>query len=400
MVSPINSYYMSYYRSPLRQQRGYRSHPSLISQASKLYHSHEALYMTPPNDTAVPRWTIRQALQIIRQILPTSDLSYENLNRMSVAWLPYQERAVVYYLRRNPSIFHLVQELSSQYPDRPNWFNTMTLDNLKGDVSINRQAQSPHNTAVERPAFESKQPQRDIESLFQKLQEQIPRGAPPTAQSKLFAGVQALPVGALGWLSENPNLTGTFDLNESERERLDVLLQPSVLRVMNGLARNQQMLLTPDVIRILVSLLFNPMIHGTVGLPLSIFEARPEPDLEDEEAVTEIDTEMMSELNLQEPHDTTLGVYQRIELSAQQIRELCRHLKASGGITLEEFQEYKPLTDIESKLLRLLRQHRIFHAIADLDGKDMTLDPSDIRQALESHSVLLNEDHIELVFNP
>jgi hypothetical protein len=260
-------------------------------------------------------------------------------------------------------------------------------------------------------AFSPSQPQREIQQLLQRIQQNFPQNAPQNIQPQVNANGQTiLPYAGLAWLAQNPTALNQLGLNRTERNQLNALLQPTVLRFIEGLARNQQMMMTPELLRILVSLLFNPQLHRPGGiLPMSAFE--PKSNLEeaerdgeggtlDVEEVESADGEHMSSMDLHGPHDPTEGIFQRIELSAHEIRDLCRHLKLNGGITLEELQNYTPVNEEEKELLRYLRQYSIFHAIADLNGRDETLDPSDIKMALEDGTLLLDEEHIQLVIKP
>lgn len=382
-------------RRPAVQMNNIQKNP--LPEANKLPTVNEPL--------PASQWSLKQALQVIRQVLPTSALNLENLMNMSVAYLPYDQRAVVHYLRRNPNVFQRVAELSSQYPENPDWFNKLPLNALtttKQQPSANKPNASPPPPTILN-AFATARPQLEIQQLLQKIQTALPMDAPTIVRPQAnTSNASSLPFASLAWLASNPAAIDRLGLNSKERVQLNALLQPQVLRLIEGLVKHHQMMMSPEMIRILISLLFNPQLHRQGGmLPLSAFR----PKTKDEEEVDEIeepeliDTELRSDIELSVPNTQT-ELFQRIELSAHEIRDLCRHLKINGGITLEELQNYIPLNEEEENLLRYLRQYSIFHAIADLNGKDETLDPADIKMALEDGTLLLDEEHIQLIIKP
>ncbi|MEB3288236.1 MAG: hypothetical protein VKJ04_12150 [Vampirovibrionales bacterium] len=374
-----------------------------------------------PHSYSRTTWNVRDALQTLRMIFPTSTLNWEALENMSVAYLPYEQRSIINYLRRNPFIFAQLQRLSTQSgPTIDEWLSKINLQDLE-TRELDDQARVRRAASTDRllQAFDAQQGERQLRELMQTLRRLLPEYAPQVLQTQVRANPanlqppQYIPVNSLALLAQNPGLVNTLPLGQTQRQQLQALLTPSILHLIQAQARTQQMMMSPDLIRILASLMFNPALHTPGGrTPLAAFEkseqeevqgnARPDEDLEQQIAPVEsaevIETQLAQEMH--EPHDPTAFVFQRIELSAERIRELCRHLKANGGITLEELQNYQPLNEEEEKLLRYLRQFNIFHAIADLNGRDETLDPSDIRRALQDGTLFLDEEHIELVFKP
>lgn len=352
------------------------------------------------------QWTIRQALEVLRQIMPYSQLSFENMYNMSWAWLPYEERHIISFLIRNPDVFQRVVALSSQHPEQPAWFATTPLVALRefgkmGNIQTHDGKLVTH-IDVELGAFTEFQERKEIESLLRKLQEQWPLSAPVNTQPIMGESEPfVFPFAALAWLGKNPLVIDQLGLTPIEQKQLHALLQPTVLRFIEGLVQGYQLLLSPDFIRVLVSLLFNPQLHRPGGiLPLSVFEhgieLEKEPEVLSIDPVDETENDFLSEGVLHKPRKLWKPL-QKIRLSVHEIRDLCRHLKGHGGVLLSELQAYCPCDSHEASVLQCLRQNNIFHALADLNGINETLEPSDLASAVEKGTITLIEENIQLV---
>lgn len=327
------------------------------------------------------------------------EMSWDDLQSLSISNLSPDEKNFILYLRRNPTAFGLIakqdgnaQSLSLKDIETAiNLLKNTAVIDLNELEKADQKRSEKHISQPDSSLFNPEQAQEQIEQILEKIQQQ----QKPTATNPAQPGINNTQ-----WVTLNQLKSFKPDSNWSDldKERLDFLNSPTVQNLLKAISRSFNSQLSPEVIRILTSLIWNPTIYSAnSNVPLMIFESR---NPEEVEAINPLSMAFPTYFQQAYQLDKDPEPYQSITLSAKAIRELCKHLKLTGGISLKELRNYQPINDEEKKLLRYLNQQPIFQALAHLDGKDNTLDPKDIQIALDDKVLVLSDEHIRLVFTP
>lgn len=324
-----------------------------------------------------------------------SALTFEALNAIPLSQLSFEEKQFVQYLRRNKNIFERISRLDND-PSSLSVQDIKIAAQLAGDalvlsqhdleylreLPLSQQSEQASSSATQKtnatqPTRQPEKPQpQELEALIRKLNE----------QERSFSYEQLMALNA-----EQANL------NRRERELLNFLKSPTVSKVMEYVAESNQNQVNIDTIRILISLLWNPSIYGT--MPIVFYKAPPphhyDEDVEPVESIDEVEPAENEDEGespkVQKPH---------LRLVAHDITAICHKLSPNGHVTLKQIREYQPENFEEAKALNLLRRNSVFHALANLDHQPDTLSDEDITLAMAEGALVLSDPAMILVILP
>jgi hypothetical protein len=342
--------------------------------------------------------------QIIRLIKRYSlnAITFDKLNAIPLSQLSAEEKDFVLFLRRNEYVFRRISRLDND-PDTLSVQDIKLAAQLAGDAltlstedlkylketSMRAQPGSPASS----PDVDETKPVvraaddhptvRELETLLQKL-------------AKAQAGQTAGNPAALSYAALMAARPEQARLTPSERKGLDFLKSPAVSGMLAHLAEDGDGLVTPDVIRILASLLWNPLIYGTTPIVFYKTPPRPRTQVEAVEPAQAVDAITDEDIN---PH-TPKAQAPHFRLTAHDITDICHRISPDGTVTLAQLRAYAPATPEEAKALNLLRQNRIFDRLANLDHHSETLSDEDIRLAVSKEALILSDPAIVLVILP
>lgn len=348
----------------------------------------------------------KQMTQFIKRY-SLNAITYDRLQSIPLSELKPEEKNFVLFLTRNPYVFQRISQLDNtpgslsvqdvQLASQLSG-NTMNLsaDDLRYLSQRQGAAATPNRlpdgsataNAITTSAAETHPPVQELQAFVQKLASLQPN---PTANANLNRQ-PGIPFDTL--MTLNPTRLG---LTEQERRDLEFLRSPGVSQMLSHLAEDNQHFITPDIIRILSSLLWNPLIYGS--MPIVFYKSVPRPSDEEVEAIepaSEVegieDTEAdIHALKAQMPH---------FRMTGHDIADICRHISPNGTVTLKQLRNYKPRTPSEQKALNLLRQTHIFERLADLDHHPESLSAEDIQLAVSEKALVLSDPSMVLVILP
>ncbi|HEY9745179.1 MAG TPA: hypothetical protein V6C99_03060 [Oculatellaceae cyanobacterium] len=305
--------------------------------------------------------------------------TFENLKNFPLSILTPEERQFIWYLQRNPHLFKKLAALDRQ----PETLSTK-------DIKI--AAQLADNTMT----LSSKDIE-DLQELPPLRPNQMPHDKPPALHEnevvdflkKLFP--QGLQFEALRDVKPN------FPLSSREAEIWQLLQLRSVQKILYNLTRPTNGQITPDIIRTLLSLLWNPSVLGTAPI---IFLKSPPLD-EDEEIDVPV-AEEVTETELEEqPPPRGFRLRPKIALHASALKQMLHRISPNTDhATLAQLRTYKPQTEEEARMLDLLRQAGIFKLLSGQDHDPNDLSVEDIELALVEKTLILSDPFITLVILP
>lgn len=312
------------------------------------------------------------------QHFSTMGLTYEQLHSFSTVHLGQAEKEFIQFLQRNPEVFHRLAGLDRQP-------GVLSADDLKlaaglaGDALMLSpedlkylQEARPAN-ARKSPGETRKFPASDLITLLSRLSPDQP-----------------IHLDALQHLS----LTG---LSPDEEEMLRFLRSTPAKKLLQKLASPHDGLLLPEVIRVLTSLIWNPSIYG--AMPLVFMQS---PMFDDEDTLplekpgppNPVSLSGKRRKRYQPPH-------LKAEVHASKLMEILHKIDPHAGtVTLDQLQAYQPADPEEARTLGLLRQGRVFQALAQVDGQPDSLSETDIRLTMTQEMVVLYDPYLMLVMLP
>jgi hypothetical protein len=178
---------------------------------------------------------------------------------------------------------------------------------------------------------------------------------------------------------------------------LQFLQWPPVARLLPQVVAPQPGTLTPDALRVLLGIIFNPLIYSYA--PKLRF---PSSSLTMASVYPVLATEGLSAIHPnQEPLRADAGdVFEpALKLEAHEVLMICHQLNPEGHVSLKQLRDYHPDSPEHAKIANMLRQTMIFEALAGLDHDNDTLSDDDISRALAQGAIIL-PDHHRLVILP
>lgn len=177
-------------------------------------------------------------------------------------------------------------------------------------------------------------------------------------------------------------------------EALRFLQTSTVSKMLAKIAQPYDNMITPEALRVLTSLLWNPSIYGSA--PIVFFKSGPShPDelIHDIDIVGEVDDHKHEQIRPTKRKPS-------LRLSAHTMLDILYNISDDAQASLEQIREYRPRNFEEEKTLNLLRQHNVFEALACLDDEPRSLSKEDIKIALAEHALVLSDPYMVLVILP
>jgi hypothetical protein len=184
-------------------------------------------------------------------------------------------------------------------------------------------------------------------------------------------------------------------LSGQEEEIWRLLQTRSVQKILYNLSQPTQGVLTADVIRTMLSLIWNPSILGTA--PIVFLKS---PEFEDEEDVPNVDAvpEVESE---EQSGNNRFRLRAKIKWRASQLQRLLHNINPeTDHVTLEQLRRYHPRNDEERFIMNILKQASVFELLAGQDHAPEDLSMMDIELALIEKTLILSDPYITLVIIP
>ncbi len=318
------------------------------------------------------------------------NFTFQELQRIPLSQLNPAEKDFVNYLRRNPGVFNQLSSLDND-PSSLSEQDIKIAAQLAGDalvlsdVDLRYLRQSPlPSPASARPTASAQQqtPQGRLQTqdLLNTLNKLIPEGKAgiPYGELVSMAAIQS-------------------GLKGRELESLRFMQTTTVSKVLQKVAQPYDGLITPDVLRVLTSLLWNPSIYGAA--PIVFFKSGPSHADYDEESVHGVDEVEEVDDN---KHDSIRPTRQRPSwrLEAHHLHEILHNISEDGHATLQQIRRYEPRNGEEEKAINLLRQSQVFELLANLDHHPESLSDEDIRLALAEGAFVLSDPYMVLVILP
>jgi len=316
-------------------------------------------------------------------------MTYEQLKNLPLSQLSKDERDFVAYLRKNPGIFEKIAKLD--HKPGISVEDIKMASQLAGDSLVltdddlqylqTAPLQSPH-VQEEPDAFLENAKHLKTQDLIDTLQQISP-------QSLTFDQLMGLRAEQLA-------------LQEREMQALRFLQSPTVSKVLEKVAAPYDNRISPEVLRVLSSLLWNPAIYGTT--PIVFFQTAPlaqEADIDPIVSIGGNGNRNIGRINKRTRGTKVEQPKQVVHLEAHHILDICHRISPRDGqITLAQLRQYIPQNDAEEKALNLLRQTHIFQALAGMEHEPDYLCDSDVKLALAEGALVLSDPFIVLVILP
>jgi len=317
--------------------------------------------------------------------------SSKDIQRIPVDQLNDREKAFVQFLRQNPDAFARLSALDK----KPG----LSLEDMH--IAMRLAGDSLMLTEDDLK-FLGRTP------LSTTSKQTIPTQATPTPQTPRYTPTELTgmlqqinpqrPLTLAELAALNPQtLTG---LSEHQLAMLRFLQSSAIQKTLQRLANPFQGVMSPELIRILSSLIWNPSIYGTA--PILFFKS---PELAEDD-----DVEHLTAIAPVDPYGTPrpqprggkvkLGPMAEVHLNASSLSHILESLSPDDGhVTLAQLRAFVPSTEEERQAINLLQQARVFDALAGQDHNDDTLSAEDIRLAVAGESLVLFDDHLVLVIH-
>lgn len=327
----------------------------------------------------------RQILNLIQKYR-LENMTFDQLNSIPLSQLGPNEREFVNFLRRNRDIFDRISELDHQ--PGISGQDVKIAAQLSGDglvlsnEDLNYLRQAAPLPATPQPAFV-----RDAQTRTPRLQTQdllniLDRLNPNDPNGIAFEDLQALS-------ARNTGLQGR------ELEALRFLQTTTVSKVLEKVVQPYDGQITPDALRVLTSLLWNPSIYGAAPI---VFHPAAGHGHEIDEEIHEVDE--VDEVDDDKHDQRTARRKLTFRLQASRVLDIIHNLSDTGSVTLDQLQHYEPRNPAEEKVANLLRQANVFHALAGMDRHPDRLTEKDVLLALSQGRLVLSDPYMVLLILP
>lgn len=398
-LPPIDKH--DYFENPFEKSKLFKAATNVLKQAeAQKAEVAQPKPATPaaPSGTALSTWpgrdqnhfaiTTQQILNLIQRFRLRS-MTYEQLLALPMSQLRPEERDFVAYMRRNPRIFNQISNLDKEPGLSAK--DVKLAAQLAGDAltlsdeDMRYLRQSP----LPAPANTRALPQDSNLAPAGRLQTQDLLNALSRLTVKQDAA--SIPYETLMRMSALDS-----GLRGRNLEALRFLQTATVSKVLAKIVQPYDHMITPEALRVLTSLLWNPSIYGAA--PIVFFKNGPShPDWDEE--IHDIDTVDAVDDHKHEQIRPTRRK-PSLRLSAHIMLDILYNINDDAQATLEQIRQYQPRNFEEEKTLNLLRQHNVFEALACLDEDPRSLSKEDIKIALAEHALVLSDPYMVLVILP
>ena len=309
----------------------------------------------------------------------------DNLQHFPLSKLDPEERKFVWFLQRNPHLFIRLAGLD-RHPETLSPEDIKIAARLTGDALV----LSSKDLAY-------------LETLPATRPDQASHAAlsPPSADGMIALLQKLSPQETLRFEDLDrmrPRFPFSPPLSPEERDLWRLLQSRSVRRILYNLSQTTQGQLTPEVIRILVSLLWNPSVMGAAPIVFFKSPAPEEHALAPVAAATGLDAE--SDMDSHRRASSML-VRAKATLHADALKQLLHRVSPfTDHATLAQLRQYRPQTPDEAHILNLIGQSGIYHLLSAQDGDASDLGMADIELALLEKTLVLSDPYLTLVMLP
>jgi hypothetical protein len=326
----------------------------------------------------------RQIIALIARFKMRS-FTYDELRKFPLSLLNPEEKDFINYLRRNRHVFDRIAKLD-QDPDSISVDDIKIAARLAGDALVlsDEDLEYLKEAPIQKPA-PLEEDEEEGAKRSKKLQTQDLIDTVQKLNPKMrFEELMALDI-------EQARLRGRA------RRSMEFLQSPTVSKVLEKVVQPYNGILTPEALRVLTSLLWNPAIYGAA--PVVFFRMAPmahETDIEPLAGMATVDSVDDHKHNVRSRRRKPT-----FHLEAHHIMNICHKLSPGDGrVSLKQLRKYKPQNLDEEKALNLLRQTNIFQALANLDHDPESLSDDDIQLALAEGNIVLSDPYMILVIQP
>jgi hypothetical protein len=309
--------------------------------------------------------------------------TFDQLENLPFSQLNPVEKDFVNYLRRNPGIFHQIAKLDHD-PDSISVEDIKIAARLAGDALVlsDEDLQYLKKAPLQQPVpvTEENQPQRSGKLQTQDLIDTVQKLNPNGLSFEELMNLDAVQAGLRG----------------RDLQSLRFLQSPTVSKVLEKVVTPYDGVLTPEALRVLTSLLWNPAIYGAA--PVVFFRMAPMSHEHEVDPIVDlhsVDAVDNYKKKIRSPRQKPM-----LKLEAHHIMNICHKLSPDGRVSLKQLRKYQPHSIEEEKALNLLRQTHIFQALANLDHDPDYLSDDDIQLALAEGSIVLSDPYMVLVILP
>lgn len=373
-------------------------------QHSKLFRTLNQITAINPAENNPVQFYLSDIINLLHKIAP-SGVTYEELKCLSHAGLTPQESKILSYIQHSPYAFQRLTGLSGEK-------DTLSSENLKainkpegyfailtnGEIRYIRGKQ-PANLPEQLPDHPQDTAKPNI------LPKQNPEALPDTQQ-----GIEHL-TGLFNKINPNgltfealqqyplPQNDKANPFTPEELRLLHLLQSPEIRQPITQVLQRNDGQLTPEVIRLLSSLIWNPAAFYS-HVPVVFYTPPPStvdlPSVEPIHSVSALHptADVYTRVTVRPPEAT-----QEIELSAVKLHTILHKINPNGRVTLKQLQKYVPSTPEERKTLNALKNQNVFKVLANLDGRQDTLDDDDIEIMASKKVIYLSDAHLMLVIH-
>ncbi len=340
-------------------------------------------YQTNPGGGPVAFGAV-DILNLINRINRTG-VTYEALQAYPLSYLNSEEQEILFFLLRNERFFNTIAGLTGTE-------GVLTPEDIQ--VAKTLVGNTLHFTPDELLTL-STHTQVDANKPVTELS-QSPRTFSP---EQILQVLKKVSPDQLLTLPQLEGLSALNNLSAAEQAIIRFLQSRPVDRILSQLVQHENGRVTPEVIRILTSLTFNPLIYGQA--PLLLYKDVKKDEMQDPTKVNAIKWDdnpffrNAKHFNWEDP-----DAIQHLELSTHELIDVLKEINPNGPVSLELLRHHHPKDEKEARVLQALSQHTIFQALAGLDGDDETLSIKDIKLAMLDHTLVLMDEHLTLVLVP
>lgn len=327
----------------------------------------------------------RDILNLIQRYRLRS-MTFDQLVALNLSQLTPEEKTFVLFMRRNPQVFERISRQDRE-PGSLSQKDVKLAAQLAGDAL---RLSDEDLRYLQRTPLPPPLASRPL----------LPNGPTPSGRLQTQDLLNALSKLAgkenAGLRYESLMRLSAVDsgLRGRELEALRFLQTTTVSKVLQKIVMPHDGMITPEALRVLTSLLWNPSIYGSA--PIVFFKSGPShPDSE----IHEVDTvDPVDDHKNEQIRPTKRKPSLRLE--AHRMLAILHNISDDGEATLEQLRQYQPRNEEEEKTLHLLRQHNVFEALACLDDHPESLSDEDIKIALAEHALVLSDPFMVLVILP
>lgn len=317
-------------------------------------------------------------------------MTFQQLEALNLSQLTPEEKSFVLFMRRNPQVFERISGMDrdgSSLSEK----DVKMASQLAGDALVLSTEDLRYLRRTPLPTPPRTRPDALSRNGGPQASQLQTQDLINTLNKLTPDGMQGVPFETLMAMA-----AATSGLRGRDLEGLRFLQTTTVSKVLQKVVAPYNGLVSPEVLRVLTSLLWNPSIYGSA--PVVFFQSGPS-HADAVEGIHQIDVvDPVDDYKHEQIRPTKQKPSFRLE--AHHMHDILHNISDDGQATLEQLRQYQPQNLEEEKAINLLRQHNVFEALASLDHVPESLSDDDIRLALAEHAIVLSDPYMVLVILP